>query len=48
MDAHAIGVSLGRNAFQHKNPTAMVKALRSIIVDNASVDEALKILGEGI
>lgn len=46
MDAGAIGVSLGRNAFQHKNPTTMVKAIRSIIVKNASVEEALKILGE--
>lgn len=45
--AGAIGVSLGRNAFQHENPTAMVRALRLVIVDNASVDEALKVLGEG-
>lgn len=44
MNAGAIGVSLGRNAFQHKNPTAMVKALRAIVVDGVSVDKALKII----
>jgi len=42
MEAGAIGVSLGRNAFQHKNPTAMVHALRSIIVEHATAREALK------
>lgn len=47
MNAGAMGVSLGRNAFQHHNPTAMVRALRSIIIDDATADEALKILGEG-
>ena len=46
MDAGAIGVSLGRNAFQHKNPTQIVKAIRSIIVKDSSVEEALKLLGE--
>ncbi len=45
MDSGAAGVSLGRNAFQHENPTAMVRALRSIIIDGVRVNEALEILG---
>jgi len=44
MDAGAIGISLGRNAFQHKNRVKMVKSLREIIVNNASVEDALKLL----
>jgi len=46
MDAGGMGVSLGRNVFQHRNPKLMVKALRGIIIEGFSVDEALKILGE--
>ncbi|MHC1604721.1 MAG: 2-amino-3,7-dideoxy-D-threo-hept-6-ulosonate synthase [Candidatus Methanofastidiosia archaeon] len=46
MDAGAIGVSLGRNAFQHENPAAMVRALRAIIIDNASIEETLEKMGE--
>jgi len=48
MEAGAIGVSLGRNAFQHANPTAMVHALRSIIVEHATAREALKELGPNV
>lgn len=40
------GFSIGRNVFQHKNPTLMVKALSAIVHHDASVKEALKILGE--
>ncbi len=40
------GVSIGRNVFQHTNPTAMTKALAAIIHENATVEEALKIIGE--
>ncbi len=39
------GLSIGRNVFQHENPTLMVKALSAIVHNNASVDESLKILG---
>jgi fructose-bisphosphate aldolase/2-amino-3,7-dideoxy-D-threo-hept-6-ulosonate synthase len=44
--AGGAGLSIGRNVFQHENPTKMVKALSSIVHRGASVDEALKILGE--
>ena len=40
------GLSIGRNVFQHENPTKIVKALSAIVHDNSSVADALKILGE--
>jgi putative autoinducer-2 (AI-2) aldolase len=36
----AIGVNLGRNIWQNDHPVAMIKALRHIIHENGSVDEA--------
>jgi class I fructose-bisphosphate aldolase len=45
IDAGGAGVSIGRNVFQHKNPTRMVKAISSIVHDGASVEDALEILG---
>jgi putative autoinducer-2 (AI-2) aldolase len=36
----AVGVNLGRNIWQHDQPVAMIKALRSIIHENATVEEA--------
>lgn len=42
--AGGAGVSIGRNVFQHENPTLMTKAVAAIIHGNKSVDEALKIL----
>jgi DhnA family fructose-bisphosphate aldolase class Ia len=44
--AGGCGLSIGRNAFQHKNPVLMVKALSAIVHKNISVEQALKILGE--
>jgi len=44
--AGGTGLSIGRNVFQHENPTLMVKALAAIVHEGASVEEALKILGE--
>ena len=42
--AGAAGLSIGRNAFQHKNPTKMIQALSKIVHENASVEDALKML----
>ena len=39
------GLSIGRNIFQHENPTAMVKALSAIVHKGSSVEAATKILG---
>ncbi len=44
--AGAAGLSIGRNVFQCDNPTQIVKALLAIVHENASVEQALKILGE--
>jgi predicted phospho-2-dehydro-3-deoxyheptonate aldolase len=44
LEAGAAGVSIGRNAFQHKNPTRMVQALSKMVHEVASVDEAIKIV----
>jgi putative autoinducer-2 (AI-2) aldolase len=40
----AIGVNLGRNIWQHERPVAMIKAIRSIIHENAKPKEALEVL----
>jgi len=44
MEAGAKGVSLGRNIFQHRNPAAMLKALRAIIMEDKSVERGLALL----
>jgi predicted phospho-2-dehydro-3-deoxyheptonate aldolase len=46
LKAGAAGLSIGRNVFQHKNPMLMVKALVAIVHEGATVEQALKILGE--
>lgn len=46
LKAGGSGVSIGRNVFQHENPTKMIKAISEIVHKGASVEEALKILGE--
>jgi len=40
--AGGIGVTFGRNIFQHKNPEAITRALRAIIIEGKNVDEALR------
>ncbi len=40
MDAGGAGVSIGRNVFQHKDPTRMVAAVSMIVHENATVEEA--------
>ncbi|MEM3608879.1 MAG: 2-amino-3,7-dideoxy-D-threo-hept-6-ulosonate synthase [Candidatus Bathyarchaeia archaeon] len=46
--AGCAGVSVGRNIFQHENPTAMTMAIAGIVHKGISVDEALKVLGENV
>jgi len=38
--AGAVGVDMGRNIFQSESPVAMIRAVRSIVHENATVDEA--------
>jgi fructose-bisphosphate aldolase/2-amino-3,7-dideoxy-D-threo-hept-6-ulosonate synthase len=42
MEAGAIGISIGRNIFQHKNPTAMTRALAMIVHEGATVERAMR------
>ena len=44
MDAGCKGLVIGRNVWRHKNITGMAKALSMIVHENASVDEALKVI----
>jgi len=46
MQNGAIGLNLGRNVWQHAYPLPMMKALRAIIHENASVKEARDIFEE--
>ena len=42
IDAGGAGVSIGRNVFQHADPTKMVQAISSIVHGDSTVEEALK------
>lgn len=46
MQRGAIGVNLGRNIWQHAYPVAVMKALRAIIHEEASVKDAVNIFEE--
>jgi DhnA family fructose-bisphosphate aldolase class Ia len=44
LKAGAMGVSIGRNAFQHKTPEKMVAALCKMVHKGAGIEEAIEIL----
>ncbi|TGC09793.1 2-amino-3,7-dideoxy-D-threo-hept-6-ulosonate synthase [Methanolobus halotolerans] len=44
MEAGARGVAIGRNVFQHENPTKITKAITQIVHHKRSVEEALEML----
>jgi class I fructose-bisphosphate aldolase len=41
MDAGATGVAVGRNVWQDKDPLRVAKMLRSIVIDNNSLEDAI-------
>lgn len=41
LEAGAAGLSIGRNAFQHAQPVAMIQALCAIVHNNVSAEEAV-------
>ena len=45
MESGAMGVTFGRNVFQHRNPTLIVRAIRRIVIEGSSVEEALEVMG---
>ena len=44
IEAGAVGVDMGRNIFQAKNPEAMIQAVNAIVHDNHTPDEAYQLL----
>jgi putative autoinducer-2 (AI-2) aldolase len=46
IDAGAHGIDMGRNIWQSDQPVAMLKALRTIVHDKATVAEALDVFNE--
>jgi len=44
MGAGAMGVTFGRNVFQHRDPTLIVRALSKIVIERSSVEEALEVM----
>lgn len=42
----AVGVDMGRNIWQNENPVAMIKAIRAIVHENATVKEAAQVFNE--
>ena len=47
LDAGAAGIAFGRNVWQRDNPVAAVKALRAMVHEGSSVEEALRVLQKG-
>jgi len=47
LKAGAVGVDMGRNIFQSDNPIAMIKAVRALIHNKKSVNEAYKMYQKG-
>jgi putative autoinducer-2 (AI-2) aldolase len=46
MQKGAIGINLGRNVWQNPHPVAVAKALRAIVHENATPDEAHKLFND--
>ena len=46
IEAGGKGVSMGRNVFQHENPSLLLQAVSKIVHEGTSVNEALAMLGE--
>jgi DhnA family fructose-bisphosphate aldolase class Ia len=46
IDAGGVGLAVGRNVWQHENPLKMAKALRALVIEGKSLEEAINILKE--
>jgi len=44
IEAGAAGVTFGRNVWQHRNPPGILKAIKAIVHENLSVDQALALI----
>ena len=43
IDAGATGLAVGRNVWQHDEPLKVAKAIRQIVLNNKSVEDALNV-----
>ena len=46
IDQGASGVDMGRNIFQSENPIAMIKAVRAVVHDNATAEDAFQLYND--
>lgn len=46
LEEGASGVDMGRNIWQNENPVAMIKAIRSIVHEKATVKEAVQVFND--
>ncbi len=46
LELGAVGVDMGRNIWQSEHPVAMIRAIRAIVHDKATVKEALDVMAE--
>jgi class I fructose-bisphosphate aldolase len=46
LQAGAAGLSIGRNAFQHKDPTRVIGALSKMVHEGCSVEQAKEFLSK--
>jgi len=46
IQAGAVGVDMGRNIFQSESPVAMIKAVRAVVHDNYTAEEAYQLFKE--
>ncbi|PIE75131.1 MAG: fructose-bisphosphate aldolase [Deltaproteobacteria bacterium] len=44
LDAGGSGVSIGRNAFQHRTPEKIIRAFSALVHENVEVEDAMEIL----
>ncbi len=48
IDAGAVGVDMGRNIWQNPHPVAVIRAIRALVHDNATVKEAISTFEENL
>ena len=46
LQAGGAGVSIGRNVFEHPRRVDLMRAMNALVHSNASVDDAMAIVGE--
>jgi len=47
MQRGARGIDFGRRVWRHENPVAMIQALRAVVHDGATPEQALRVFKKG-